>query len=614
MATDIRTRTGSGGAPADLDAAGDGGRRGDARGDVSETSALLGPDALPANGLGHDSDPRKDSWVGFDDFEGLPWWEKPSVWWLLGPYALFTLAFGGSVVPKLNLIMGLICERYFADRSATDPTFIFNPVIPGEENAKCKSILEVQRSTTAFMTLLSVLIGILSSLTAPKLGAWSDRFGRKRMMVICSLGGIVNELVVILAARFPGVIHYNWLILGAVFDGLAGSFTAGSVLSHAYTADCTPPSKRSVSIGYLHACLFTGLAFGPLLGGYLADWTGSLLTVFYVTLGCHILFALFMYFVAPESLSKKKQLLAREKYALEKEARQARGEWVVYSDAPTPFGKHITNAIRSVTAASPFAPLDILFPKGPGSKRLRRNLLVLAFIDMTIMGAAMSAGTVMVLYTELRFGWGNTESSKFISLVSMVRVIVLMGLFPVINYFFRTRHEAKRRRESGVALVEKNAGADGLDVWILRVALVSDVVGITGYIFARTGPVFILAAVITALGGLGSATIQSALSKHVPAERVGQLLGAIGLLHSLARIVFPIIFNGMYWATVKVYPQAFFVLLAGIFALALVASFYVRAHVYMSDDESRTEPRPPLRPSRVTRDTLEDDELIPGLS
>ena len=25
------------------------------------------------------------------------------VWYLLGPYAIFTLAFGGSVVPRLNL-------------------------------------------------------------------------------------------------------------------------------------------------------------------------------------------------------------------------------------------------------------------------------------------------------------------------------------------------------------------------------------------------------------------------------------------------------------------------------------------------------------------------------
>jgi hypothetical protein len=30
------------------------------------------------------------------------------VWWLIGPYALFTLAFGGSLVPKLNLYVFMV--------------------------------------------------------------------------------------------------------------------------------------------------------------------------------------------------------------------------------------------------------------------------------------------------------------------------------------------------------------------------------------------------------------------------------------------------------------------------------------------------------------------------
>jgi hypothetical protein len=46
---------------------------------------------------------RKDSWIGDAEFAGLPWWRRPSVFWLLGPFFLFTLAFGGCLVPKLNL-------------------------------------------------------------------------------------------------------------------------------------------------------------------------------------------------------------------------------------------------------------------------------------------------------------------------------------------------------------------------------------------------------------------------------------------------------------------------------------------------------------------------------
>ena len=186
---------------------------------------------------------------------------------------------------------------------------------------------------------------------------------------------------------------------------------------------------------------------------------------------------------------------------------------------------------------------------------------------------------------------------------------------------------------------EKNVGADELDVWVLRSALISDVIGIGGYIFARTQELFILSAVIAAFGGLGSASIQASMSKHVPTERVGQLLGAVGLLHALARVFFPIIFNGLYAATVSTFPQAFFVLLCSIFACALIASFTVRPHgmfmfthigrnrvlleqpltyltiVFMADDDD--EPRPHSAGSGSTRnrerqDLLEDEEIIPG--
>lgn len=475
-------------------------------------------------------------------------------------------------------IITLICDRYFADRSAADPSFVFTPVIHGGNNPQC-NIPDVQRLVASFTLCMSVLVGIISAFTAPKLGALSDRYGRTSMVAICSVGGVISEITVILAGKYPDTVHYSWILLGAFFDGLAGSFTAGSVLIHSYASDCTPPSKRGVAIGYLHACLFTGLAFGPLLAGYFVKWTGSLLSIFYVTLGCHIVFILFIYFVTPESLSRRRQLLAREKYAREQEALGEVPRWAAVVSKFIPFCKHFGHGVRSVHRANPFAPLKILFPSGPQHKRLRRNLVTLALIDMSILGAAMSSGTILILYTEFVFGWGNLEASRFMSLVSMVRIFVLIGIFPVINYIFRTRPAARRRRESGnLPVDEKNVGADELDVWVLRSALISDVIGIGGYIFARTQEWFILSAVIAAFGGLGSASIQASISKHVPTERVGQLLGAVGLLHALARVFFPIIFNGLYAATVSTYPQAFFVLLCSIFAVALVASFTVRPH------------------------------------
>ena len=37
------------------------------------------------------------------------------MFWLLGPFFLLTLAMGGILVPKLNLILSLVCREYFIE-------------------------------------------------------------------------------------------------------------------------------------------------------------------------------------------------------------------------------------------------------------------------------------------------------------------------------------------------------------------------------------------------------------------------------------------------------------------------------------------------------------------
>lgn len=547
---------------------------------INETTGLLGAGARTS----YDEEPtplppRKDSWAGAEEFAGLPWHKRPSVFWLLPPYALFTLAFGGSIVPKLNLIVTLVCDRYFKEKALQDEHFVFTPVVLGGDNPQC-NIPEVQQNVATFGLVLNVVGGILSSYTAPKFGSLSDRYGRKKMLALTSAGGVLGEIVTIFTARFPETIHYQWLLLGVVFDGLAGSFTAGSVLSHAYTSDCTPPSKRGVAIGYLHACLFSGLAFGPLIAAYFIKFTGSILSLFYVTVGCHIFFIICVGFIIPESVSKRRQLLAREKHDADTTEREQRTrQWAIAYQGrrPTFASPKYANWLALIRSANPLEPLKVLAPKGVENSRARRNLILLALTDMIILGAAMSSGQVTLLYSEYMFGWGNFETSEFMSLVSLVRVLVLLCLFPIINYVFRILPARRRRRESG-SIKESNAGADNLDVWILRFAILSDVVGITGYIFARSPALFMASGVITAFGGMGSATIQSMVSKHVPAERVGSLLGAIGLLHALSRIVAPVILNGVYAATVKTFPQAVFVVITSLFVVVFVLSLMIRPH------------------------------------
>lgn len=396
---------------------------------------------------------------------------------------------------------------------------------------------------------------------APKLGALSDRYGRKRLIVITSFGMFLTEIITIMAAKYPDAVHYKWLLLGALFDGICGSFTAGMALTHAYAADCTAPPKRAVAFGYFHACLFSGIAGGPLIAAFLIELTGELITIFYVALVVHTAFICYVLLVIPESLSKKKQVLARERFAAEGESLAGEGYTWIW-------------ALRK---SNILAPLKILWPTGRGSSgHLRANLILLSAVDTIIFGVAMGAMTVVVYYLGYQFGWSTAQTSEFMSIVNIIRVTALIIVLPLLNYVVRTRRANKQRRESGFAIPERNSGTDILDLTIVRVAIGLEILGYCGYAVARSGTAFVLAGILAACGGVGSPTLQSALTKHVPHDQVGQLLGATGLLHALTRVVAPAIFNLIYANTVGTFPQAVFVVLTACFGLAFLVSWFVR--------------------------------------
>ncbi|KAL5398701.1 hypothetical protein PMIN03_000216 [Paraphaeosphaeria minitans] len=526
--------------------------------DGGEDTPLLG-----RNGSTGSPDSQRDGsepeWFGYAELRALPWWKRPSIYWLLPPFLLFTMAFGAIIVPKLNLIMDLVCDQYYA--SSPDP--ISGPMDPGQRFDRCQTDAVSSRSSL-FLLYGNLCSGILTAISSPKLGALSDRYGRKTLLVCTTFGALMGEVLTILAAKYPETVHVNWILVGYALDGLTGSFIVGMALAHSYASDCTSPQRRNVAFGYFYACLFTGIALGPVLSGYIIDWrqkyvgkTEAVLLIFYIALACHGFFILFLAFAVPESLSKERQEAARRRHRDEKERNGGLApDWI--------------DQLRSLNLLE---PLKILWPTGPGtSPALRRNLILLAATDTIMFGIAMGAMGVVVVYTRRQFGWQELESGKFVSIVNSARVFVLLFALPTVTRLIRGKNGTKNQR---------NSGSDVLDLSIIRIAVFFDMLGYLGYTLSRDGNVFILSGTVAAFGGIGSPAIGSALTKHVPPDRVGQVLGATGLLHAFARVLGPTIFNGIYSATVSSFRQTVFVCLTATFGAALVLSCFIRPHVYL---------------------------------
>lgn len=430
------------------------------------------------------------------------------------------------------------------------------PVLFGTDNPQCR-IPAVQARVSRFTLYGNVITGLLSAITSPMLGALSDRFGRTRMIAFVSSGMLVTETITILAARMPETFSVNWLFLGFVCDGLSGSFVSSMALTNAYVSDCTAPAKRSVSFGFISGVLFTGIGLGPLIGGYVVKWTGTIVPIFYFAVAAHAFFALFVLLIVPESLTKERQKTAQEKASFTTDAAAYSGLW-------------LTRAKSKLRGYSFMAPLKVLWPSGSGDNgALRRNLVTLAAVDTIMFGVAMGSMTVVLIYSEFQFGWGTFETSLFASVVNVCRVTNLLVFFPLISRLIRGPRNSATLGKSG---------SDSLDLYIIRAAIFFDILGYIGYASARTAHLFVFSGALASIAGMGSPTLQSALTKHVPPDQTGAVLGAMGLLHALARVVGPLIFNSIYSVTVGKFTQTVFVCLGSTFFIAFVVSWFIRPH------------------------------------
>jgi len=146
---------------------------------------------------------------------------------------------------------------------------------------------------------MSALMSVFAACTfiaAPALGALSDKYGRKNILIISLLGSVIGYVLF-------GIGGALWILfLGRIIDGL----TAGNISTlFAYVSDSTEPKERSKWFGYIGSAMGIGKLGGPALGGLLGSI--SIALPFYITAGLIFISGLAVYFLLPESLAPEKR-------------------------------------------------------------------------------------------------------------------------------------------------------------------------------------------------------------------------------------------------------------------------------------------------------------------
>lgn len=115
--------------------------------------------------------------------------------------------------------------------------------------------------------ILLALYSIMQVFFAPILGRWSDKFGRKPILLISLAGAVLDYSLLALSSSL-------WMLyLGRLISGITG---ATGAVAASIIADNTTPQERTKWFGRLGAAFGVGLIAGPAIGGFAGQFSPHL--------------------------------------------------------------------------------------------------------------------------------------------------------------------------------------------------------------------------------------------------------------------------------------------------------------------------------------------------
>ena len=141
------------------------------------------------------------------------------------------------------------------------------------------------------ITSLFAVFALFSFLSAPVLGALSDRFGRRPLLIGSIFSTAIGWFV------FAGATNIFFLFVGRIIDGImAGNFP----LAQSFLTDIAETEKeRTENLGLIGAVFGIGFIFGPLLGGVLGHFGHNV--PFWFVGGLALANTLLAFFILPET-------------------------------------------------------------------------------------------------------------------------------------------------------------------------------------------------------------------------------------------------------------------------------------------------------------------------
>ncbi|XP_058828278.1 proton-coupled folate transporter-like isoform X2 [Topomyia yanbarensis] len=372
------------------------------------------------------------------------------------------------------------------------------------------------KPAAASVTMVIVVIkSVIPGFGALWLGAWSDRHGRKPVVVITSCGLLLTYFVHTGLNFVSSFVQLNpWYYVAAYVPfAVPGGMVVIGAAVFASLADVTNDHNRTFRMGFMKAAMLAGSLAGSFSSRYILEWTGDT-TLFVIATACVLVGVIYTGLYVEDSI-------------------------IPSSDSELGSSLVELFSTRSIE--------DIV--QTASRKRARYVWWILSLVIgcLTLMELAAGYNLVEFTFTRHRFDWSLKQYSRFWAVENGLVVLAnILGVWALKSLF------------------------DCIDTLVALVSIISAVVCATIKAFAVDGWQMYLATEISFLRGMEMVALLSVCAYFVPSNEIGKLYALIFSVVGLVTLTSGPAFGFIYESTVGRIPEFYNFAVAGICGGAFV--------------------------------------------
>ncbi|KAL0869992.1 hypothetical protein ABMA27_006174 [Loxostege sticticalis] len=433
-------------------------------------------------------------------------------------FPLFLIMFGVALaaVPTSNLLMYRTCVHSLNYTVDDCKSFLE----PDKINHTQELEKEVQEYLTIVNTVRTVLEAFVPGVLSLFLGVWSDKHGRKPLLVMTFFGLTLSAMLAVVYSLMESLGPW-WIIVSNLSFSFTGGFNVLTIGAMCFISDVTNKDNRSFRLTLTQLTY----ALGQTTGGMVSPFILKVVGYDYFLLGVatiHTLGLTYTMVFIEESLTNIEQ----------------------------------GNMLSAIKLSHLKEMASACFKRRPN---YRRAILLITVASSTLaLFTLYGTNGLLYLYTRTQLQWTMEDFTTFSSISTAVW---FAGSF------------------IGVAFIQKWTRMS--DLTFIALSCLSCVFEYIIKACARTTWVMYLGSAVSLFGTVYAVLIRSFLSKALPTQDIAKAFGLLSATESFfCPLLSPLVYNALYELTISSFPASILVLTSAVyflcFILILIVVYLVR--------------------------------------